>query len=268
MTSRGVLYVDETVDEYLDVRLPPGWVAHFEPRWGSLQASMSHVFERFPNARSYGWLADDTVPRTPGWDALLEESAGRFGFAHANDDWHSHDPTNRYEFERGDDMSAGLCWGGDLVRAVGWWALPGLRQAGIDTAWTAMLGPLGLTRYRHDVVVEHKHYRTGKRAEDAGDAWVRDGIDYVQADIDARDRWVASQDFIDTVVRVARRFHVEPDRPWLCRTLVEAKAGRLWTPAMPAARMANMVRAFEVEVGELVCNVLGAHTDPQPSRVP
>jgi hypothetical protein len=131
-----------------------------------------------------------------------------------------------------------------------------------------MIGPLGLCRYRQDVVVEHKHYRTGKRATDQGDSWVRDGVNYVQADIDTRDRWVASQDFIDTVERCALAAHTLPNRKYLTSVLVDAKVSQRYTPGMPAVRMANLVREFEVEVEELVGNVLRANAHPQPSGPP
>ena len=265
MTSPGIIYVDETVSMYRNLRVPKNWRLHFADEWGSLQASMQYVYRKYPDATQYGWLADDTVPRTRGWDKRLEQAAGSMGFAHANDDWHALDPVYVHEYIRGDDMSTGLCWGGDLVRTVGWWALPGVRQAGIDTAWTAMLGPLGLVRYLHDVVVEHKHYRTGKRPEDQGDSWVRDGQDYIQADINRRDDWVRSQDFIDTIVRVARRAQASPDREWLKLILVDVKAAALYFEGMPSARVDNLYRDLGVTVDELIARVFRAHADAQPS---
>lgn len=265
MTSPGIVYVDETVEPYRRLKVPKNWRVHYATQWGSLQASMSYVFRKYPDASHYGWLADDTMPRTTGWDKWLEAAAGPMGFSHANDLWHADDPVYRHEYIRGDDMSTGLCWGGDLVRTVGWWALPGVRQAGIDTAWTAMLGPLGLTRYLHDVVVEHKHYRTGKRLKDAGDSWVRDGVDYVQADINTRDRWVCSREFIETVVRVATAAAATPDRTWLTNALVDARCADAWWPGMPSVRVANVRREMERTVEELITDVFRAHANAQPS---
>lgn len=245
MTSRGVVYVDETVDAYKGLRLPQNWVLHSEPEWGSLQASMQWVFNAFADAENYGWLADDTYPRTEGWDRVLEAAAGEFGFAHARDLWLSEQ--HRPVLERGGDMSSGLCWGGELVRTVGWWALPGVRQAGIDTAWCAIIEPLRLCTYVHDVVVEHKNYRTGKRQRDRVDSWTRAGVDYVQRDIDTRNAWVASPDFAATLGRVAdatlrfsgeyrelfvadyMREHFDVSRmPAARRYTVQAEAERLW----------------------------------------
>lgn len=205
MTSPGVLYVDETVNLYRDLRLPGNWTIHTEAEWGSLQASMTWVFERYPDASQYGWLADDTRPRTKRWDSKLEQAAGDWGLAYANDDWHSNTPIERSRLEQGHNLSSGLCWGGDLVRCVGWWALPGVRQAGIDTAWTELVRPLGLHRYQPDIVVEHLNWRTGKRPKDQGDSWQRAGDDYIERDIASRDAWVRSADYRAVLSRLVDR---------------------------------------------------------------
>lgn len=196
MRSRGVVYVDETVDQYEGLRLPSNWTMHLEPVWGSIGASMRWCFAKYPRASRYGWLADDTVPRTDGWDASLERAAGRWGLACARDGYLSEDPNWRAFLESGEDLSAGLCWGGDLVRAVGWWAPPWLTQAGIDTTWTALTSPLGLGTYVEDVTVEHKNWRTGKRHRDAGDEWDRGDDPYVARDLGAYEHWRAAEDYL------------------------------------------------------------------------
>lgn len=95
-----------------------------------------------------------------------------------------------------------MCWGGELVRTVGWWALPGVKQAGIDTAWTAIVQPLGLARYTPQVICEHMNYRTGKRPLDETDSWFRKGINYIQKDIDFRDAWAVSDDLTQIHLRL------------------------------------------------------------------
>lgn len=79
MTSQGLVYVDETVDEYRNIRLPANWKIHYEPEWGSIAKSMRYTRKRFPKATQYGWLADDQYPRSHQWDRKLEHAAG---------DWH------------------------------------------------------------------------------------------------------------------------------------------------------------------------------------
>lgn len=204
MRSRGLVYVDETVDEYRNLRVPPNWRLHLEPRWGSIGASMRYCVTRYPKARQYGWLADDNVPQTTGWDVTLEDAAGDWLLSYADDRfvsvmghyWRDH-------LVAGTALSAGLCWGGALVRTVGWWCPPWLTQAGIDTTWSAIISELGIGRFVDAVVVEHKQWRTGKRQRDTGDDWARPDVgDYVQADIDARDAWCASPAFALTLNRI------------------------------------------------------------------
>ena len=205
MTSPGVVYVDETVDEYQDIRLPENWTIHYSPEWGSLAASLQWCFERYPDAKSYGWLADDTLPRTPGWDKLVEEAAGDWKLAYCWDDWLCLDQVEIYAIEQCSNITSGLCWGGELVRTVGRWSIPpGVVQAGIDTAWTELVRPLGLFEFLPDVLVEHQNWRTAKRPLDPTDSWERPGLgNYLQRDIDRRDAWVASAEFSDIYNRVA-----------------------------------------------------------------
>lgn len=202
MTSPGVLYVDETVDEYQRIKLPRNWTVHYETEWGSLQASLQWAFTNFPDATQYGWLADDTRPRTHGWDTALEQAAGNWGLAYAKDLWLSETPSELSNLIAGWNLSSGLCWGGDLVRTVGWWALPGVRQAGIDTAWTEIVRPLGLNTYRADVTVEHLHHKAGKRMMDIQDEGIRDGLNYVDRDIAFRNEWVRSVEYRNLIRRL------------------------------------------------------------------
>jgi len=187
MTSPGLVYVDETVEEYADLRLPPNWTMHLEREWGSIAASMRYCLEQYPDASQYGWLADDNIPRTSGWDVALERAAGNWYISCARDLWVSelgwHHPTG------GPCFTSGLCWGGELIRTVGWWALPGVYQGGIDGAWNDLAGMLGLTRYLPHVIIEHRTWKLGKRAQDETDEWVKQGMTYIATDLVHYNEW-------------------------------------------------------------------------------
>lgn len=233
MRSRGVVYVDETVDEYRNLRLPKNWTIHCEPEWGSLQASLQWCFRNYPDADQYGWLADDTYPRTKGWDKDLEAAAGRWKLSYCNDLWISQSGgTHEEHLHKGLNLSSGLCWGGDLVRTVGWWALPGVIQAGIDTAWVDIVHPLGLYRYLPDTIVEHKNWRTGKRPYDDVDRWERAGVgDYISDDCAVKNEWVLSADYRNILRRVHRK--TGGDRKlvgqFLYRSMISTGGGTLST---------------------------------------
>lgn len=272
MTSPGVVYVDETVDEYQDLRLPDNWTIHYEPEWGSLQASLSWCLERYPDATHYGWLADDVRPRTTGWDAALEAIAGDWCLSYARDMWLSENPHTLSELEQGNNLSSGLCWGGELVRTVGWWALPGVRQAFIDVAWCRIIETFGLQRYTHDVVVEHLNYRTGKREMDAVDDWSRKGENYIERDIEAGYAWLASEDYLAVLRRLSvTPMRLAPSQVQIRKAVQQVKddyANAHWTPGMSGAALTHILERFDLSgKGEALAKVLSAHADEGPPRV-
>ena len=168
MTAPAVLYVDGDPDgQYEGIKLPSNWSLHVEKERLGLGSSMNWAYTQFPNESHYGWLADDLRPRTQGFDKLLEEAAGNWGFACSADGWYSLDPRMVELVSKGHDMCGALCWGGDLVRAAGCWAF--LHHVGIDTAWCLVLSRLGNVRYCPEVMVEHLQFRNGKRPKDPTD---------------------------------------------------------------------------------------------------
>ena len=244
MTSRGVVYVDETVRMYRNLKLPKNWTAHPEPKWRSLQGSMSWCFETYPDATQYGWLADDTRPRTRGWDKRLERLAGDWRLVYCRDLWMSENAGMREQLRNGRDLSSGLCWGGNLVRTVGWWALPGVKQAGIDTAWTEIVRPFNLHRYAHSITVEHLNWRTKKRKYDDVDSWERDGDNYIERDLEIRDKWVASSDYRNTMRRVGVAVgDTETMRATMRYAMRESYANERWQEkrSLPGVRLKQIM---------------------------
>jgi hypothetical protein len=188
MTSEGVVYVDETADLYRTIRLPENWSIRRTTTLGSIAASMRYCQRRFPEATQYGWLADDMIPQTDGWDRLLEEAAGNWRVAYANDLGLAHDPAWAEWVRKGSLITCAPCWGAKLIRAVGWWAPPGMRQGGIDGAWDALLDDLGLGVYLDHVIVEHLSWQSGKRAKDG-----TDDLPHVQEDVALYHQWVRDE---------------------------------------------------------------------------
>lgn len=206
MESPLVLYVDGSAYGYDKCW---GYISEFRVKLegGGLADSLQWCLQQFPNASSYGWLADDTYPRTRRWDTALELSAGAWWVSYAHDGWLADDDIAGEAVELGATLTSGLCWGGDLIRAAENWAIPpGVMQAGIDLAWCAVIKALpGLHRYRPDVLVEHWNWRTGKRELDATDSWVRDGRDYVQDDVDMTQEWIRKGGASDLATKIRRR---------------------------------------------------------------
>lgn len=202
MISRGVVYVDGDEDGlYRHFRVPPNWTVHYAKHAG-LSAALDWCLAAYPEEPFYGWLADDMQPRTRGWDRALQSAAGTRCFSQAKDCW-VYD-LNPSAVAYGLEPSAGMCWGGDLVRAAGWWALPGTFQAGTDVAWIRIVQRLRRMRFCHVATVEHLHWRRGKRERDLLDTDMNDSNGHLHTDRDLEVlwEWLASREFPETVQRL------------------------------------------------------------------
>lgn len=182
MTSPAVLFVDGPGGDdsfYKSMRLPPNWRKIISPSRVRLSAQMQWALGEYPSETHYGWLADDYRPQTPYFDQELEDSAGPWGYAQANDLI----ITKHERAALPSALTSGLCWGGELVRAVGWWGWPAVTHVGIDGLWAMIIAKLGVCHYRRDVIVEHRRYTTGKRPKDCYDVTVKDDDPVVIADL-------------------------------------------------------------------------------------
>lgn len=153
----GLVVVNGDPDpRYRDLRLPDGWRVVHRAENGGIVPALNDAFAAMPDEPWYGWLADDAFVRSgPGWDRMLVDRAGPRGIASPDDGW-----------LEGTRIVWGAVWGGELVRAVGWWMPPTLRGLYTDDFWEAVGRSLGLWRYVPQVRVEHRHPFNGKREPD------------------------------------------------------------------------------------------------------
>lgn len=152
MTTPILLRLDED-DPTLGDYKAPGWNIQIGPRC-SLSVIYNDVFRSMPNLDFYGFIADDVVPETHGWDSKLIEAAGNDGMA----------------VPAGGETTGGcphFVLGGDLVRSVGWLSLPGLDRLYIDTAWGDIAKARGVYRYLPNVILAHHHFSNGKALMDS-----------------------------------------------------------------------------------------------------
>ncbi len=205
MASPGIVYVDTRVSDYPNLKLPNNWTKVLGNK--DLAPSKQEFYEHYKDERFYGFLADDTLPQTEYFDTQIEEAAKDWFFVDCYDGGYAN---------RGDHLSAGLPipfsgahgWGGKLVRAVGWWALPGIRQFTTGNAWTYLLHQLEIDstlswrKYLADVTVEHNNWRTGNRIKDETDNWEREGKNYRDADFMVYEKYRCSGEFNQIVKRV------------------------------------------------------------------
>ena len=152
-----VLWIDGDDSDYPK----PDWVIkHTNPRV-NLTEQMNWLLKEYPNEPFYGWLADDFRAMTQDWNLHLENAADKYFIAYGNDKW-----------SRGNlplHITSAFAIGGDLVREVGWFAPPSLKQGGIDSFWNNAGRYNKLLRYCPEVIVKHLHWKQKSRKMDATD---------------------------------------------------------------------------------------------------
>lgn len=110
-------------------------------------------------AGEYRFLAsfgDDMVPRTPGWDYHLTRGITDMGGTGITYPW---DGTR-------EDIPEAPVMSSDIVQALGWMCLPGVRHWYIDDVWGELGRRSGRIRHMRAVHVEHIHPSTGKAGAD------------------------------------------------------------------------------------------------------
>lgn len=168
---------DPFVEQTKSLPWPSEFSVHVGPRQG-LRAAMQEMYLAYPNEPWYGILADDLVPRTPGWDRLLVERAGSRQISYPND------------MGRKTKLPTHPCVGGDLVRAQGWFGLPVVRHYCVDSVYRYIGDHLGIKHRLDDVIVEHVHYSEQKTQRDG---LYRETSSFKHADDAAYTEWLKEQ---------------------------------------------------------------------------
>lgn len=135
---------DPKLDEYLETEWPETWTIRVGPK-KTLVQSLNEAFHQSPSEDSYGFIADDCIPRPDHWHETLEEAAKSNLIAYPDDTIHS------------EKLCTHFCIGGDLVRQMGWLALPTLNHYFIDNVWLTIGRKLDKLRYTPSVTFQHDH---------------------------------------------------------------------------------------------------------------
>ncbi len=156
-STPGIVVVNGMDDyqEYQKINLPKDWKMVFLPQNIGCCGAMNWAFHNYPNEPFYGLLCDDEYIYSSGWDTALVAAAGKNRIAHANDRWQS-----------GKRQHLFVTFGGDLLRELGWWALPGLWHWYHDNVFESLSDGLDISRFCSDIIGEHKHYLAGKAEKD------------------------------------------------------------------------------------------------------
>lgn len=141
-------------------------LALVEPAGPGMVGALNQLAERYVDqAGALGFLGDDHLPRTAGWDArlLAALAAQGGGVAYGNDLVH------------GPNLATAVVLDARIPAALGYMAPPSLRHLYVDNVWLDWGRELGKLTYLPDVVIEHLHPIVGKAPEDERYAAVNTG---------------------------------------------------------------------------------------------
>lgn len=145
---------DPKFPEVLNQEWPLEWTIIQEKERFTAGEAMRRIIKYAPKAAFYGFLADDIVFKTQ-WSAQLASAAAPCFISYPDD------------LVQGERLCTHFTCGGELVRRLGWWALPELQHSGIDLAFMNLgYNVPGLLKYRPDVIFEHMHPMVHKGAQD------------------------------------------------------------------------------------------------------
>lgn len=119
---------------------------------GTLNAVAMEVIERHGGITGrrpvgVGFMGDDHLPRTGGWDGMVIDALEDLGsgIVYGND------------LFQGENLPTAVFMTADIVRTLGWMVPPGLVHLYADNAWLELGRGMGQLRYLPDVVIEHLH---------------------------------------------------------------------------------------------------------------
>ena len=119
----------------------------FRPRMNLTEWTNELALEKLDDFPYLASLGDDMVPRSKGWDKALVNAVrdmGGTGFAYPWDGIR-------------EDIPEAVVMSSDIVRALGWMALPVCQHFWIDDAWGELGANAGCIRHLRTVKIDHLH---------------------------------------------------------------------------------------------------------------
>jgi hypothetical protein len=129
-----------------------------------------------------GFMGDDHRPRTLDWDHTIAAIAKREpgSVIYGND------------LIQGAALPTAVFMDARIVRALGWFVVPGMTHLFMDNLWKTLGEQLGTLRYLPEIVIEHVHPIAGKAEWDDGYREANDGAVW-EHDEAIYNEWIAFQ---------------------------------------------------------------------------
>lgn len=187
---------DPSLNDYLSL-VPDN--LHVGPR-RRLGGTLNDVALRYASAcDAIGFMGDDHLPRTQGFDIELMAELDRLGtgVVYGND------------LIQGPNLPTAVAMTSDIIQTLGYMVPAGLVHMFADNAWKAWGEGIGRLSYLPDTIIEHVHPLAGKAEEDDG---YREVAAYMDPD---SQRWSDYQLMGGLAADVERlRAMINAKKPW------------------------------------------------------
>jgi len=170
--------IDDDPQVYRDVDWPDHWPLHIAPEHLEMTRAMNWLQDLHPGRKFYGMFADHFRPKTK-WSEPLQAAAG---------DWFIAWPEDHYV--SGWQVSAAPCFGGKLMKELGYICNPRSVHLGTEHPWIHLWHHIGLGRKVSEVIVTHDKSEVNGRPYDQTRQRVYKGVHYEPADGVAWQEWL------------------------------------------------------------------------------
>lgn len=148
--SEVVLVLEEKDEEYPKIN----GVKIMKGNYGNIVISTNEAFYKYPDYKIYGFLNDDHILRTKGWEDVIIKTLENGGYAYGND------------LLQKEKLATAVFISGDIVRKLGYICTPRLTHLYIDRTWNDIGNAIGKLYYLENIIIEHMHFTAGKSDKD------------------------------------------------------------------------------------------------------
>lgn len=156
---------------------PSHWNIHQSDEHLEMQRALNALFKLYPNEPCYGLITDHSRPQTNNWASIMEQAAVPDKIVFANDTKNRIHPQTRKR-----RVTSASCYGGELVRKLGWVWLDKVTHMYGDDAWENIGHALGRVKYLPEVTVRDLLMKEGDIPVDENHRRLYQGKPYVNDD--------------------------------------------------------------------------------------
>lgn len=163
---------DVTKDEYLKLAAPFLRII-VGPRLRLAGTLNEIAVQHMDSYDILGFMGDDHLPRTKGWDDRMRADMVPMGVLYGND------------LIQGPNLPTEVFLDSEIVKRLGYYVPKGFIHLFLDNTWKTWGERVGTLKYLNDVVIEHLHFINGKAEHDAGyvevnapEVWSADEVRY------------------------------------------------------------------------------------------